>query len=145
MLKACANIKTKHICKISCLNKQENNFVDLKSNSAPKSKNGHNLLKSFYPQIMSNNSCFPTKRGFTALIAIPHTLGLQAGQLNQGRNNKALKENKILPLLMRGITFHFYKWWIFLSVLIFICRKNMLWINAHIFFYSGSSVRLFLK
>ena len=38
------------------------NFVDLKSNLALKSNKGHILLKSVLPQIMTNNSCFPTKR-----------------------------------------------------------------------------------
>ena len=31
-------------------------FVDLKSNSALKDNKSHNLLKSVFPQIMSNNS-----------------------------------------------------------------------------------------
>ena len=37
-------------------------FVNLKSNLALKSNKGHNLLQSVFAQMMSNNSCFPTKR-----------------------------------------------------------------------------------
>ena len=42
--------------------RKERLFVDLMSNLALFSNESHNFFKVFFPQIMSNNLCFPTKR-----------------------------------------------------------------------------------
>ena len=60
--------------------------------------------KVFFPQIMSNKSCAPTKRRiiissrtFECLYCLPPTLGDQAGHLIQGRSNKMLQRKKTTP------------------------------------------------
>ena len=42
-----------------------------------------------------------------ALIAVSSTSGLQVGHKLQGGSNKVLQRNKLLPLLISGVTFHF--------------------------------------
>ena len=48
--------------------------------------------------------CSPLE--FNALIAIPHTSGLQAGQ--KSSSNEVLQIKKLLPREMSGVTFHFF-------------------------------------
>ena len=92
----------------------------------------------FFPQIMSNNSCFQTKRGIiiTALIAslVPR-LCKQAiisrtftGHLVQGGAIKCHIEKKILSCLMSGTTFHSFENLQRINVLLKI--NNFVWIHS---------------